>query len=86
MMSCVPAGRAGVLGVVVAWVARAALAGYEQPVYIDGCRSADGRYEVVAEAKVRASSVHGPHAWEFIWKDTQTGATHRMAAQGIQGG
>ena len=86
MMTCVPPRRAMVFCVVFAWAAQAALAGYEQPVYIDGCRSADGRYEVVAEAKVRASSVHGPHTWEFIWKDTQTGATHRMAAQGIQGG
>ncbi len=74
------------LVVAIASVARSVSAGYEQPIYIDGCRSADGRYEIVAEAKVLARTVHGPHEWEFIWKDTQAGETRRMPAQGIQGG
>lgn len=82
-----PHGRASaLLAVAVAWVAQTASAGYNRPSYIDGCRSADGRFEIVAEATVRAPTAHGPHAWEFIWKDTQTGATHRMPAQGVQGG
>jgi sugar lactone lactonase YvrE len=80
-------GRAAaVLAVAVAWAAQTAVAGYNRPSYIDGCRSANGRYEIVAEAKVRGATAHGPHEWEFIWKDTQTGATQRMPAQGVHGG
>ena len=74
------------LGAAVALVAPVAFAGYQAPVYIDGCRSADGRFEVVAEIKERGATQHGPHTWEFIWKNTQTGETRRLPAQGIQGG
>ena len=74
------------LGVAVACVTQAAFAGYNRPIYIDGCRSANGRFEIVAEIKERGATQHGPNTWEFIWKDSQTGATHRMPAQGIQGG
>lgn len=61
-------------------------AGYEQPAYIDGCQSIDGRYVITAEQTVRGKTVHGPHDWEFVWKDTATGETKRFPAQGIQGG
>ena len=84
-LSAAPRG-AVLLGVAVAFVAQAAFAGYNRPIYIDGCRSADGRFEIVAEIKERGTTQHGPNKWEFIWKDTQTGATRRLPAQGIQGG
>ena len=61
-------------------------AGYEQPEYIDGCQSVDGRYVITAEQTVRGRNVHGPHKWNFIWKDTETGVTKRFPAAGIQGG
>lgn len=80
------ARRAVLIGLALAGVAQTASAGYNRPVYIDGCRSADGRFEIVAEAKVKGASPHGPNEWEFVWKDNQTGATHRMPARGIQGG
>ena len=81
-----PPPRSVLLGAAVALVAQAAFAGYNRPIYIDGCRSADGRFEIVAEIKERGPTTDGPHKWEFIWKDTQTGATRRLPAQGIQGG
>ena len=87
MTLCFPHGRAAVLlAIAVAGVAQTASAGANRPSYIDGCRSADGRYEIVAEATSLGPTTNGPHKWDFIWKDTQTGATHRMPAQGIQGG
>lgn len=61
-------------------------AGYEQPAYIDGCQSVDGRYAITAEQTVAGKSVHGPHTWDFIWQDTKTGETKRFTAQAIQGG
>ena len=67
-------------------LARVVHAGYEQPVYIDGCQSRDGRFVITAEATSLGKSAHGPNAWEFIWKDTQTGQTKRFPAQGVQGG
>ena len=48
------------------------------PASIDGCRSADGRFEIVAEAKVKGPRPHGPNEREFVWKDNQTGATHLL--------
>jgi hypothetical protein len=87
MRSFLPRARRAVLiGLAVACFAQTASAGYNRPAYIDGCRSADGRFEIVAEAEVKGPSPHGPHEWEFVWKDNKTGATHRMPAQGIQGG
>ena len=47
-------------------------AGYEQPAYIDGCQSTDGRFVITAEQTLRGKTVHGPHKWEFIWKDTNS--------------
>ena len=72
----------------IAWGAccPAAQAGYEQPAYIDGCQSIDGRFVITAEQTERAKNVHGPHQWDFIWKDTQTGQSKRFPAAGIQGG
>ena len=64
----------------------AAHAGYEQPTYIDGCQSIDGRFVITAEQIVRGKTVHGPHKWGFVWKDTKTGETKRFPAHGIQGG
>ena len=29
---------------------------------------------------MQGSSPHGPNEWEFVWKDNQTGATHRIPA------
>ena len=80
------ARRAVLIGLAVACCGQTASAGYNRPAHIDGCRSANGRFEIVAEAKVKGPSPHGPHEWEFVWKDNKTGATHRMPAQGIQGG
>ena len=87
MRSPFVASRGSVLlGAAVALVAQAAFGGYNRPIHIDGCRSADGRFEIVAEITERGTTQHGPNTWEFIWKDTQTGATRRLPAQGIQGG
>jgi sugar lactone lactonase YvrE len=87
MGSFVPHGWASaLLAFAIAWFAQTASAGANRPSYIDGCRSVNGRYEIVAEAKSLGPTTNGPHTWDFIWKDTQTGATHRMPAQGIQGG
>ena len=72
--------------VCLAFCVSTAHAGYEQPAYIDGCQSVDGRYVITAEQTVRGKSVHGPHKWDFIWTDTKTGETIRVPAQGIQGG
>jgi len=64
----------------------AVFAGYEQPAYIDGCQSVDGRYVITAEQTVRGKTVHGPHKWDFVWKDIKTGEVRRFPAKGIQGG
>jgi len=61
-------------------------AGYEQPAYIDGCQSIDGRFVITAKQTVRGKTVHGPHKWDFVWKDIKTDETRRFSAQGIQGG
>lgn len=64
----------------------AVYAGYEAPCYIDGCQSADGRFQITAVQTERGRSVHGPHRWEFVWTDTKTGQSRRYAAQGLQDG
>lgn len=70
----------------IAFCIATAHAGYEQPAYIDGCQSVDGRYVITAEQSIRGRTVHGPHKWDFVWKDTKTGETKRFPAQGTQGG
>jgi len=66
--------------------ARSALAGYEQPAYIDGCRSQNGRFEVTAKQVARGKTSHGPHKWHIVWKDLKTGETKEFPARGVQGG
>jgi sugar lactone lactonase YvrE len=61
-------------------------AGYEPPCYIDGCQSADGRFQITAVQSERGRSVHGPHRWDFVWTDTKTGQSRRYAAHGLQDG
>ena len=61
-------------------------AGYEAPPHIDGCQSVNGRYLVTAECVDAGNTSHGPHQWEFIWKDQVEGKTRRFAAKGIQRG
>lgn len=61
-------------------------AGYEQPSYIDGCRSANGRYEITAELLEKGKTSHGPHRWQFVWKDLQENRRVELPATGIQGG
>lgn len=61
-------------------------AGYEQPCYIDGGQSADGRFVVTAAATELGKTVHGPNRWSFTWKDTQSGQTATFPAQGVQAG
>ena len=68
------------------FTASLAPAGYEQPAYIDGCQSVDGRFVITARQIVKGKSVHGPHQWEFVWKDKQTDETKTLPAIGIQGG
>lgn len=61
-------------------------AGYEMPSYVDGCRSADGRFEITARQVLKGKSSHGPHKWNYVWKNLQTGKTEEFPAQGLQGG
>lgn len=61
-------------------------AGYEAPCHIDGCQSSDGRFVITAELIEKARTVHGPHQWRFVWKDTKTSETRTFPAQGVQGG
>ena len=61
-------------------------AGYEQPAYLDGCISVDGRYKISAKQTLVGKSSHGPNHWNFIWEDIQTGEKKEFPAQGIQGG
>ena len=61
-------------------------AGYEMPAYVDGCRSADGRFEITAKQVVKGKSSHGPHKWNYLWKDLQTGETREFPARCVQGG
>lgn len=61
-------------------------AGYEQPSYIDGCRSQNGRYEVTAELLEKGKTSHGPHRWQFVWKDLQENRHVTLPATGVQGG
>ena len=63
-----------------------ARAGYEQPCYIDGCQSIDGRFVITATQTERGKSSHGPNKWSFTWKDTKTGQTETFEAKGVQGG
>lgn len=62
-----------------------ACAGYELPSQIDGCRSVDGRFIITAEPIGKTTS-HGPNQWSFVWKDTKTGETRTVPAQGVSGG
>ena len=72
-------------------------AGYEQPVYIDGGQSMDGRFVVTAAQVVdpkagtkggpaKPHPARGPFRWEFTWTDTKTGRTETFPARGVQGG
>lgn len=61
-------------------------AGYEQPSYVDGCRSANGRYEVTAELLEKGKTSHGPHRWQFVWKDLIENRSVKFPAAGVQGG
>lgn len=72
-------------------------AGYEQPSFIDGGQSMDGRFVVTAAQVVdpkagtkggpaKPLAAHGPFQWEFTWKDTKTGDTKTFSAKGVQGG
>jgi hypothetical protein len=83
-----------ILLIVVPTTARA---GYEQPSFIDGGQSPDGRYVVTAAQVVdpkagtkggppKPHPVHGPFKWTFTWKDTGTGETKTFDAKGVQGG
>lgn len=72
--------------VVAAASAGAARAGYEQPNYIDGCQSIDGRYVVTAECVERSKTVHGPNKWKFHWKDTKENKSRSFDPVGVQSG
>ncbi len=61
-------------------------AGYEAPPHIDGCQSMDGRFVITAEMTHRGKTSHGPHKWDFVYRDTQKDITTRFPAGGIQGG
>ena len=61
-------------------------AGYEQPVYLDGCRSINGRFEITAKLVERGKTSHGPNRWRYVWKDLQENKVVEFDAQGIQGG
>lgn len=61
-------------------------AGYEQPNFIVGCRSSNGRYEITAQQTKAGKGVHGPNAWEFTWRDTKSGETRTYPARELQGG
>ncbi|GIW80865.1 MAG: hypothetical protein KatS3mg105_2672 [Gemmatales bacterium] len=60
-------------------------AGYEQPCFIDGCQSADGRFVVTAEPVGKITN-HGPNKWEFVWKDNQTKETRRLEGREVSKG
>ena len=60
--------------------------GYEQPSYLDGCRSSNGRYEITAKLVARGKTSHGPNRWHYVWKDLQDGITSEFEALGIQSG
>jgi len=68
------------------WGGTLARAGYDRPSHIDGCQSADGRFVITASPVGLGKEVHGPHRWQFTWKDTRTGAIETFPAQGVQGG
>ena len=63
-----------------------ARAGYEAPSYIDGCRSADGRFEITARCIERGKTSHGPNKWVFVWKDLVEDKLVELPARGVQGG
>ncbi len=63
-----------------------ARAGYEAPVFIDGCQTADGRYVITAETTLKGKTAHGPNKWQFIWKDTKENVTKIIEPQGLQAG
>lgn len=78
-------------GVLLFFLCNAALAGsthagYEAPPHIDGCQSVDGRFAITAECTERAKTSHGPHKWDFVWRDTREDITKRYPAKGVQGG
>lgn len=58
-------------------------AGHTRPGYVDGSRSADGRYVVTAEPKKRSD---GKDGWEFTWKDTKTDNAHKGWLVGLPQG
>jgi gluconolactonase len=62
-----------------------ARAGYEPPCFIDGCRSANGRFVITAEPVGKIAN-HGPNQWNFVWKDTQTKETRTFPAKGVSKG
>ncbi len=70
--------------ILAAYPNSSARAGYEAPVYIDGCRSADGRYEITTELIEHGKNVHGPNAWLFHWKDVKTGESRSFSPEGLQ--
>lgn len=63
----------------------AAQAGYEQPCYIDGCQSPDGRFVVTAEPVGKITN-HGPNQWRFVSKDNKENKSESFPARGVQGG
>jgi hypothetical protein len=62
-----------------------AAAGYEAPSFIDGCRTADGRFVVTAEP-VGKTATHGPNQWRFVWKDTKADKTITSDAKEVSAG
>ena len=71
---------------VAALCATTAHAGYEAPPHIDGCQSVNGRFVITAECIERGKTSHGPHRWEFVWRDTTEDKIVRFAAKGVQAG
>jgi gluconolactonase len=71
--------------VALAFLGDQAWAGYEQPCFIDGCRSANGRFVITAEPDGKIAN-HGPNQWNFVWKDTQTKETRTFPAKGVSKG
>ena len=49
-------------------------AGHTRAPYVDGCQSIDGRFVVTAAV---AKNEQGKDQWQFTWKDTKTGQTHK---------
>ncbi len=49
-------------------------AGHTRAPYVDGCQSMDGRFVVTAAV---AKNDQGKDQWQFTWKDSKTGQTHK---------